>query len=169
MTCVKCNHDGTKKFGYSGRKRVQRWRCLQCRATFVAPTLKPLGTHTTDLDTTARVLELMMEGTSVRAISRLTGLLTGLHIRTILALMVTAGEKCQRLLDGKIRNVRPHLVQADELHSFVGRHEKRLRFDAPKEWGSIWTWLALDSESKQIISHDIGRRDADSACTLCAI
>jgi len=71
MTCVKCNHDGTKKFGYSGRKRVQRWRCLQCRATFVAPTLKPLGTQTTDLDTKARVLELMMEGTSVRAISRL--------------------------------------------------------------------------------------------------
>ncbi len=101
MTCVKCNHDGTKKFGYSGRKLVQRWCCLQCRATFVAPTLKPLGTHTTDLDTTARVLELMMEGTSVRAISRLTGL----HIRMILALMVTAGEKCQRLLDGKIRNV----------------------------------------------------------------
>ncbi len=134
MTRVKCNHDGTKKFGYSGRKRVQRWRCLQCRATFVAPTLKPLGTQ-----------------------------LTGLHIRTILALMVTAGEKCQRLLDGKIRNVRPHLVQADELHSFVGCHEKRLRFDAPKEWGSIWTWLALDNESKLIISHYIGQRDADSA------
>src|SRR6266851_9972032 len=59
--------------------------------------------------------------------------------------------------------VRPHLVQADELHSFVGCHEKRLRFDAPKEWGSIWTWLALDNESKLIISHYIGQRDADSA------
>ena len=101
----------------------------------------------------------MMEGTSVRAISRLTGL----HIRTILALMVIAGEKCQRLLDGKICNVRPHLVQADELHSFVGCHEKRLRFDAPKELGSIWTWRALDSESKLIISHYFGQRDADSA------
>jgi IS1 family transposase len=118
-----------------------------------------MGAHYTDLDTTARVLELMMEGTSVRAISRLTGL----HIGTILALMVTAGEHCQRLLDAKIRNVRPHLVQADELHSMVGCHEKRLRFDAPKEWGSIWTWLALDSESKLIISHYIGDRDANSA------
>src|SRR5260370_38878887 len=107
MGCVKCNHDGTKKFGYSGRKRVQRWRCLQCRATFVAPTLKPLGTHTTDLDTTARVLELMMEGTSVSAIS----MLTGLHIRTILALMVPAGQKGQRLLAGKLRYVRPAVVQ----------------------------------------------------------
>jgi hypothetical protein len=75
-----------------------------------------------NLDTAARVLELM-EGTSLHAISRLTGL----HIGTILSLMVTAGEKCQRLLDAKIRNVRLYLVQADELHSLVGCHEKPLR------------------------------------------
>jgi len=118
-----------------------------------------MGTHYTSLETTARVLELMMEGTSVRAISRLTGL----HIATILSLMVTAGEKCQRLLDTRIRGLRPHLVQADELHTFIGCHEKRLRSDAPKEWGSAWTWLALDSESKLIISHYIGQRDAHSA------
>lgn len=160
MTCTKCQHTSTKKCGYSGRNKVQRYRCLRCRSTFVDPTAeKPLGTHYTDLDTAARVLELMMEGTSVRAISRLTGL----HIGTILSLMVTAGEKCQRLLDAKVRGLRPHLVQADELHSFVGCHSKRLRFDAPKEWGSVWTWLALDSESKLIISYHIGDRDADSA------
>ena len=40
---------------------------------------------------------------------------------------------------------------------------KRLRDDAPEEWGSAWTWLALDSESKLIISYHIGQRDADSA------
>ena len=163
MTCVKCSHQGTKKCGYSGRKRIQRYHCSQCRATFIDPTAeRPLGNHYTDLDTSARVLEMMMEGVSVRAISRLTGL----HIGTILALMVTAGEKCQRLLDAKIQNVRPRLVQADELHSMVGCHEKRLRFDAPKEWGSVWTWLALDSESKLIISYYVGQRDADSAWEL---
>jgi IS1 family transposase len=112
-----------------------------------------------DIDTTARVLELMMEGTSVRAISRLTGL----HIETILSLMVTAGEKCQRLLDTRIRGIRPNLVQADELHVTIGCHARRLKPDAPKEWGSSWTWLGLDSESKLIISHYIGQRDADSA------
>ena len=101
----------------------------------------------------------MLEGMSVRAISRLTGL----HIATILSLMVTASERCQKLLDAKIRHLRPNLVQADELHSFVGCHENRLRPDAPKEWGSVWCWLALDSESKLIISHHIGNRDAESA------
>jgi len=116
MTCQRCSHEGTKKCGYSGRKKIQRYCCLRCHATFVDPAApKPLGPHYTDLDTAARVLELMMEGTSVRAISRLTGL----HIETILSLMVTAGKKCQWLLDTRIRNVRPHLVQADELYSFV--------------------------------------------------
>jgi IS1 family transposase len=101
----------------------------------------------------------MMEGTSVRAISRLTGL----HIRTILALMVSAGEKCQRLLNAKVRHIHPHYVQADELHTFVGCHGRRLRDGAPKGWGDVWTWLAVDSQTKLIISHYIGKRDADSA------
>lgn len=106
-----------KNGGYSGRRKIQRYRCLRCNATFVNPTVeRPLGTHYVDLDTTARVPELlMMEGMSVRAISSLTGL----HLATILSLMLTAGEKCQRLLDVKIRGIRPHLVQADELHSII--------------------------------------------------
>jgi IS1 family transposase/transposase-like protein len=161
MTCTKCQHQTCKKFGYFGKRRIQRWRCQSCKATFSEP-VERLESHYTDIDTAARVLELMMEGTSVRAISRLTGL----HIATILDLMVSAGNKCQRFLDATVRNLRPNLVQADELHSFVGCHEKRLRYDAPKEWGSVWTWLALDSETKLIISHYIGERDADSAWEL---
>jgi transposase-like protein/IS1 family transposase len=160
MTCVRCNHEGSKKCGYSGKRKLQRYHCSQCHSTFVDPTAEEvLGNHYIDPETTARVLELMMEGRSVRAISRLTGL----HIETILSLMVTAGEKCQRLLDTRIRGLRPNLVQADELHTIVGCHSKRLRKDAPAEWGSAWTWLALDSESKLIISHYIGKRDANSA------
>jgi transposase-like protein/IS1 family transposase len=161
VTCRKCNHDdAVKKCGFSGRRKVQRYRCQRCKETFLDPTAeKPLGAHYTDLETVSRVLELMMEGTSVRAISRLTGL----HIETILSLMTTAGEKCQRLLDEKVRGIRPNLVQADELHVTIGCHSKRLRHDAPESWGSWWTWLALDSESKLIISYYIGQRDADGA------
>src|ERR1700733_1604591 len=158
MTCFKCKHESCKKFGTYGKRKAQPGRCKSCKATFSEP-IERLESHYTDLDTAARVLELMMEGTSVRAISRLTGL----HIATILDLMLSAGNKCQRLLDATIRNLHPHLVQADEMHSFVGCHEKRLRSDAPKEWGTIWTWLALDSETKLIISHYIGERDAHAA------
>src|ERR1700691_431121 len=160
MTCTRCNHGNSKKWGFSGKRKLQRYHCQSCKSTFVDPSAeKPLGTHYIDPETTARVLELMMEGTSVRAISRLTGL----HIETVLSLMLTAGEKCQRLLDTRIRGLRPNLVQADELHVTIGCHSKRLRYDAPAEWGSAWTWLALDSDTKLIISHYIGDRDADSA------
>ena len=160
MTCVRCQHQQIKKCGFSGKRKLQRYYCQNCNSTFVDPTAeKPLANHYVDLETTARVLELMMEGTSVRAISRLTGL----HIETILSLMLTAGEKCQHLLDTRIRGLHPNLVQADELHVTIGCHSKRLRRDAPEEWGSWWTWLALDSENKLIITHYIGGRDADSA------
>jgi len=158
MTCKRCHHDTARKFGTYGKRHIQRYRCSDCKATFSEPAPK-IGTHYTDPDIAAKALAMMLEGMSVRAISRLTGL----HIHTILALMVTAGEKCQQLMDAKLRGLRPRLVQADEIHSLVGCHENRLRPDAPKEWGSVWCWLALDSESKLIISHHIGNRDAASA------
>jgi transposase-like protein/IS1 family transposase len=158
VTCVRCQHQTCKRFGYYGKRRIPRWRCQSCKATFSEP-VERLESHYTDIDTAARALEMMMEGMSVRAISRLTGL----HIGTILDLMVSAGHKCQRLLDALVIGIRPNLVQADEIHSIVGCHAKRLRHDAPAEWGSVWAWLALDSETKLVISHYIGNRDADSA------
>lgn len=88
MTCIRCTHGTCRKFGYYGKHRVQRWRCQSCRATFSQPASK-LGTHYTDPKTAAKVLTLMLEGMSVRAISRFTGL----HKHTILSLMLTAGEK----------------------------------------------------------------------------
>lgn len=157
MTCKRCQHTA-KKFGRYGKRNIQRYRCTTCKLTFSDYEPK-LGTHYTTPDVAAKALEMMLEGMSVRAISRLTGL----HIGTILALMVTASERCERVLNATIRGIRPRLVQADELHSFVGCHENRLRSDAPREWGSSWTWLALDSESKLIISYYVGNRDADSA------
>ena len=157
MTCKRCQHTA-KKFGTYGKRHIQRYRCTTCKVTFSEYEPK-LGTHYTPPDVAAKALAMMMEGMSVRAISRLTEL----HIGTILGLMLTAGEKCKRLLNTTIRGLRPHLVQADELHSFVGCHENRLRAGAPKEWGSAWTWLALDSETKLIISYHTGNRDAESA------
>ena len=160
MVCARCHRENTKKCGFSGRSKLERYRCQNCNSTFVDPIAeKPLGTHYIDPEITARVLELMMEGTSVRAISWLTGL----QVSTILSLMLAAGGKCGRFLNTRIRGLRPNLVQADELHVTIGYHSKRLRHDAPGEWGGAWTWLALDSETKLIISHNIGQRDAASA------
>ncbi len=100
-----------------------------------------------------------MEGMSVRGISRLTGV----QKNTILSLLITAGQKSLEILDGRIREVHPRYVQADELHTFVHTKERHLSSGDPQEWGDCYTWLALDAETKLIITHHLGKRDSRNA------
>ena len=99
---------------------IQRFRCRDCGARFTEPQQTPLGSHTTAIDDAVNVFALMTEGMSVRAIARVTGI----HKTTILSLLKTVGEQCARLFDAKIRNVRPHYVQADEAWTFVQKKQK---------------------------------------------
>ncbi len=87
MTCKRCNH-AARKFGRYGKRQVQRYRCTTCKITFSEYEPK-LGNHYTAPEVAAKALAMMLEGMSVRAISRLTGL----HKHTILALMNTASER----------------------------------------------------------------------------
>lgn len=163
MTCARCQHDTARKFGTYGKKRIQRYRCTSCKATFADPNPR-FGTHYTDPETAAKVLQLMLEGMSVRAISRITGM----HKDTILSLMNTAAVKARTVLDKYVRNVTPRFVQVDEMWGFVHSKDKALDFDDPKEWGSAYLWLAIDSETKLYISHYIGPRNSVSAFDFCA-
>jgi lambda repressor-like predicted transcriptional regulator len=97
----------------------------------------------------------MLEGMSVRAISRFTGL----HKHTILSLMLTAAEKARQVLNAKVQNISPRFVQLDEMWEFVHTKEHNLGFDDPEEWGSFYLWLGMDSETKLMISHHIGARN----------
>src|SRR5215472_3340963 len=109
MTCRKCNHETVKKFGFN-RNKTRRYRCTTCKTTFSDAAPAPiLAGHNTERETVIRVIGMMLEGMSVRAISRLTGL----HKNTILSLMVTASQNAQRVFDAKVRNVRPSFVQLD--------------------------------------------------------
>ncbi len=159
MTCLRCKHDGAKRFGTYGRLRIQRYRCNSCRSTFTQPRRRPLGRHSIEVSKAVQVVTLLTEGMSVRAVSRVTGV----HKTTILALLQTVGEKCQRITDKLIRNLKPRFVQADELWSFVHTKEAHRGKDDPKEWGDQYTFLALDSESKLIMSSHVGKRDAANA------
>ena len=158
MTCKRCHHDTVKRFGFYGKRKIQRYRCTSCSATFAADVPR-LGEHYTDPELAVRALSMMLEGTSVRAISRLTGL----HIETILSLMNTAAENARRVFDSHVRNVRPRFVQMDELWTYCGCHGKKVTADSPEGWGDQWTWLALDSDSKMILSYHIGGRNTINA------
>ncbi|MGH9387511.1 MAG: transposase-like zinc-binding domain-containing protein, partial [Vicinamibacterales bacterium] len=107
MTCPKCQHQTIKKFGTYGAKKIQRFRCKDCGATFAPVQPKPLGAHTTDMDRVVQVLALMTEGMSIRAIARITDI----HKTTILSLLATVGTRCAALLDTHLRNLRPSYIQ----------------------------------------------------------
>jgi hypothetical protein len=154
VTCKQCQHDSVKRFGFYGKRKIQRYRCTYCSATF-ADTPAKIGSHYTDPDTAVRALSMMLEGVSIRAISRLTGL----NLETILALMNTAANNAARVFDERVRNVKPRYVQLDELWSYCGCHGRRVKANSPTEWGDQWTWLALDSESKMILSYHVGDRN----------
>jgi transposase-like protein/IS1 family transposase len=159
MTCKKCQHENVKRFGVYGQKRIQRYRCNDCGATFSEPRPKPLGNHIVDFDRAVQVISLLLQGMSVRAASRLTGM----HKSTILSLLTLAGSKSQELIDAQVQRVRPRCVQYDELWTFVHTKEGHLRSGNPAEWGDAYTWVAIDADTKLIISHLVGKRNAENA------
>lgn len=162
--CPKCQHSQVVKFGTYGASKQQRYHCLACRATFSTPPVRPLGRHTVKFDDAVRALSLLLEGTSIRTTARLTGL----HKNTLSRLTLTAGLKARFLFDARVRNVAPRFVQADELWTFVQKKQRRVAAgtDARSGHGDAWLWIALDSETKAILSYYIGKRTGDSANEL---
>jgi transposase-like protein/IS1 family transposase len=153
MVCHNCNSN-CKKFGRH-RNGLQRFRCSQCRKTFTEDHATPLGSMRTHLEDATKVIELLTEGMSVRSVERLTGI----HHRTICALLVLVGEKCERLLESRIRNVPVSDLQLDELWGFVGCKEKRNVTGDPLR-GDAYTFVAIERHTKLVLAWHLGRRSA---------
>jgi transposase-like protein/IS1 family transposase len=156
MTCHNCQIQA-KKFG-KDRKGNQRFRCLSCRKTFQEPKEKPLGGMYLPMDKALLCLHLLVEGNSIRSIERITGV----EKKTIISLLVLAGEKCERLLDEKLRGLTVRDVQADEMWGYVGMKEKTKKEYglAESTLGDAYTFVALERRSKLVIAWHLGRRSA---------
>lgn len=110
----------------------------------------------TDLDRAAAALNMLLEGTSIRAASRISGI----KADTICDLIVLVGEKCDRFLRERIRGVKAATIELDELWDFIGcKRETAERKGYHDERGDSWTWLAIDADSKMILSYAVGKRD----------
>jgi IS1 family transposase len=109
----------------------------------------------------ARILHLLCEGQSIRATVRLTGA----SKNTISKLLVTAGQACMAYQDRVLVNLPCKRVEVDELWSFVGSKEKNVPAAKKNtgEMGDVWTWVALDAETKLVAAWYIGDRDAEAA------
>jgi len=112
----------------------------------------------------AQILNSLVEGCSVRSTARLVGV----EHKTVLRVLLRAGERCQRLLDEKMRNIQSRYIQVDEMHGFVQVRQKNLdpmRHDEAT-MGEQYVFIAIDSETKLIPSFVVGKRNATNAYYL---
>jgi IS1 family transposase len=109
----------------------------------------------------ARILHLLCEGNSIRATVRLTGA----SKNTIAKLLVTAGKACMAYQDRVLVNLNCKRIEVDELWAFVGSKEKNVPLARKGDgtMGDIWTWVAIDAESKLVPAWYIGSRDSEAA------
>jgi IS1 family transposase len=108
-----------------------------------------------------QILSMLCEGSSMRSISRVVDV----SINTVTKLLVDAGEACAAFHDQAMRGVKAKRVQCDEIWAFCYAKQRNVETAkaAPEEAGDMWTWTALDADSKLILSYLIGGRDAGYA------
>jgi IS1 family transposase len=114
-----------------------------------------------DAKTKAQVLTALCEGSSIRSITRMFGV----GKNTVASLLIDAGFACARFQDQALRNLSCKNVQCDEIWAFVGAKDKNVPADRKNEFGvgSVWTWTALDADTKLMCSWMVGNRGADAA------
>ena len=102
----------------------------------------------------------LAEGSSIRAIERLTGI----HGDTIGRLAVRVGTACGKIMDEKMRGLNCTKIQMDEIWGFVGKKQANLRpSDNPREVGDVWTFVAVDADTRMVPAYLVGKRDSYSA------
>jgi IS1 family transposase len=111
------------------------------------------------LEKRTQIIQLLVDGNSLRATSHIADV----SINTVTKLLVDVGRACQKFQDETVKSVKAKRVQCDEIWSFVYSKQKNVPEGMEGQTGDIWTWIAIDVDSKLIISYGVGGRDAESA------
>ncbi|MGP0096187.1 MAG: IS1 family transposase [Terriglobales bacterium] len=107
-----------------------------------------------------QVVAALVEGMSINATCRMTGVAK----HTVLKLLKDMGCAAASFHDTHVRNLKVHRLQCDEIWSFVGAKMKNTSAEKIEQgWGDVWTWTAIDADTKLIVSYTLGQRGADTA------
>jgi transposase-like protein/IS1 family transposase len=158
MTCHNCQSQ-CKRFG-KHRNGLQRFRCNQCSKTYTEDHQRPLDDMRLPVDRAVSILQLLLEGMSVRSVERVTSV----HRDTILRLLVLAGERCRRLMTEKIKGLEVRDVEVDEIWGYVYKKEGH-KWDHEQnnqEIGDAYCFVAMERNSKLVLTHYLGKRTAES-------
>ena len=120
-----------------------------------------MGMNKLPLTKRTQILAMLCEGSSMRSISRIADV----SINTVSKLLIEAGEACLAIHDDQVRNVKASRIQCDEIWSFCYAKQKNVADAkaAPDGAGDVWTWTAIDADTKLMVSYFVGDRSGESA------
>jgi IS1 family transposase len=105
------------------------------------------------------IISALAEGSSIRSIERMTGV----HRDTIMRLGVKVGQGCTALLDAKMRDLPCRYLQFDEVWGLIGKKERHVRPDDDPQYGDVWTFCAIDADTKLVPAFKCGKRNLATA------
>jgi IS1 family transposase len=107
----------------------------------------------------ARIIGCLVEGNSIRATVRMTGAAKN----TVTKLLVDLGAACSEYQDGAMQGLTCKRIECDEIWSFVGAKARNVQAGHPEDYGDVWTWVAIDADSKLVPCWLIGERNTTDA------
>lgn len=123
-----------------------------------------MGMNKMPIEKRRLILNMLVEGSSMRSVSRIADV----SINTVAKVLADAGDAALVMHHENVQNVKASRIQCDEIWSFgyaKQKNVKKAKF-APAEAGDVWTWTALDADTKPIVTYLVGGRDADYALEL---
>ena len=103
-----------------------------------------------------RVVAALVEGNSIRSTVRMTGVAKN----TVIKLVLDLADACAAYHDRAVRNLKVRRLQCDEIWQYVGAKAKNVRPEKKAiGWGDVWTWTAIDADTKLCVSYLVGGRD----------
>ncbi len=107
-----------------------------------------------------QTINCLVEGNSIRSTERICGV----HRDTVMRLGVEVGQGCERIMNEKMRGLNSARIQVDEIWSYVGKHQRFLKpTDDRSQTGDMWTFVALDPDTKIVPAYHIGKRTKQHA------
>ena len=154
MIVISCQHSEHKKDG-KDRDGNQRYKCLECGKRFFAYEAKPLGSMKIPQDKAVIVLKLLLEGMSIRAVERLTGVAK----HTILDLLVLVGKRAQQFWKDRIKNIQCERLEVDEVWAFIQCKVRVAKDKLKPDWfGDAYCYTAVDPTTKLLVNFHVGKR-----------
>jgi IS1 family transposase len=111
-----------------------------------------------NIDKKIAVIGALAEGSSIRSIERITGV----HRDTIMRLGVKVGQGCTALMDKSMRDLSCNRLEMDEIWGYVGKKDAHVRHGDSPEVGSVWTFCAIDAETKLVPAFKVGDRTKET-------